>query len=211
MIRTAKIMPMPFEDFAPGRPASAATAAAPIEPHAPDPKPAQAEIDAAFAAGRAAGLAEAGGLHQAETAAALAGLADAVAREVARRREALEEDRQGLRAALRSLVASLCRRLAAERAAPLALSLVERMLAGSTDAAPAQLFVSKETYEAFGAVLGSATERAGVALGADPALDRGECRLEWRGGAASYSHDAVSAEIDRVIAAASDDFAGERP
>ncbi|NWG71505.1 MAG: hypothetical protein HXY23_07845 [Parvularculaceae bacterium] len=209
MTRAAKIMPMPFEDFAPSRPAPAA--APPAEPTNPDPRPAQAEIDAAFSAGRAAGLAEAGALHQAETAAALAGLADAVAREVARRREALEEDRQELRAALRSLVASLCRRLAAERAAPLAWSLVERMLAGSTDSAPARLFVSEETYRAFGAVLGGATERAGVALGADPALDRGECRLEWRGGAASYSHDAVSAEIDRVIAAASDDFAGERP
>lgn len=211
MTRTAKIVPMPLHDFAPSatiplKPATVEAAPAPAERHFTE-----AEMEAAVAAARAAGREEAADTAAAAIAMQLAQLGDGLAREAARRNEALEQDRIALRDALRSFIAPLCRRLAAQNAAPLALSLIERMLAASDDKTPATLFVSEKTFASLGGQLQDAAVRAGVEIGSDAALDDGECRLQWRGGAASLSHDAVTAEIDRLLAAAADHASGERP
>lgn len=212
MTRTAKTVPMPLQDFAP-------RAAVPVKPSTVEAAPApterrfaEAEMEAAVAAARAAGREEAADTAAAAMAVQLAQLGDAFAREAARRSEALEEDRVALRDALRSFLTPLCRRLAAQNAAPLALSLVERMLAASDDRkTPATLFVSEKTFATLAGPLQEAAVRGGIEIGSDAALDDGECRLQWRGGAASYSHDAVTAEIDRLLAAAANDASGERP
>jgi len=211
MIGRAKVIPMPLEDFAAPRIAPAAEPmAAPPAPAPAEPRFTRDEIDAAFAAGRAAGLEEAAGSEPASVADGVARLADALALEAARHNEALEEDRRALRESLRAFLLTLCRRLAADKAAPIALSLVDRMLAASPGGSAATLFVSEATLASHGERLQSIARGASVEIDSDAELEDGECRLQWRGGAASYSNEAVAAEIDRVLAAA-DDAPGETP
>ena len=132
---------------------------------------------------------------------------DRISDENAQRSTALEHDRAALRAALRQFLGAFCERLAASNAAPLALALVDRLLAASGDSAPATLFVSEETFAAFGGrwheELDSRPDAGFLQVGSDAGLRGGECRIQWRGGAAAYSHETVTAEIDRILAAAS--------
>lgn len=209
MTRAVKIMPVTFEEFAPMAPSPIRAASPEPRSTTPEARFTQNEIDAAFAAGRAAGFDEAASVQSAAVAAKLAKLADALALEAARREEALEEHRRSLRSALHDLLTTLCRRLAARNAAPIALSLIDRMLAASAEKTPATLFVSEGVFASLGDRLAEAATRAGVEIGSDALLQDGECRLQWRGGAAFYSHDSVAAEIERVIAAA--DASGETP
>jgi hypothetical protein len=165
----------------------------------------EADLDAAFARGLAAGETS-GAASAARTAVYMEETAAAVAGSLANEAHARQRDRAVLRRDIAAFLNAFCGRLAARQAAPLALSLADRLLAGSSDEAGATLFVSEETFAEFGEDLRRAlSEKPGAAsieLGSDGALIGGECRLQWRGGAARYDNAVVAAEIDRILAAA---------
>ncbi|MEQ1931775.1 MAG: hypothetical protein ABL957_14760, partial [Parvularculaceae bacterium] len=150
MTRPARILPFAFEDFAPKLAPRAPEMRAATPVVVPEPRLTQSDIEAAFADGLAAGRVDGAGAAATTIGEQAREILDRISDENAQRSTALEHDRAALRAALRQFLGAFCERLAASNAAPLALALVDRLLAASGDSAPATLFVSEETFAAFG-------------------------------------------------------------
>lgn len=207
MTRAARIIPFAYEDFAPKAEAPAPPPSTPNEAHESlgAPRLTEADLEAAFARGVVAGETSAAA-RAVSGAARIEMIAAGIAAEAARRVTALDHDRSVLRRDVRDFLNAFCRRLAADKAATLALTLVDRLLAGSAGDDAATLFVSEETFAEWGDDLHSALARkagaASIELGSDGALTGGECRLQWRGGAAHHDNTIVAAEIDRILALA---------
>jgi flagellar biosynthesis/type III secretory pathway protein FliH len=197
-----RAVPFAFEDFAPKPPPPAAALAPAPEGLAAEERFSRADLDEAFAAGRAAGREEADGREEnADDLAAV--IAERLLAEIARLRQDAADDRERHREGVVAFLKGLCRRLGFERADRLALSLVDRLLAVSDDRTPAGLFVSEETFERFGSALCAELAARGVSevitVASDSALSGGECRLAWRGGAASVALSTIDAEVERIL------------
>lgn len=191
-MQTARVTPFSFGDFS-----------EPAEPQAAKAAPrADADVRAqAYDEGWAAAKAS----IEAEEAAAIARLADALADERARFAEGLAAQSQAMRETARAFLAEFAGRFTASHEVDLAAALVDRLLAACAERTPARLEVSARSFNALrDKLLAALAERnAGDFVDLAPAADLapGDCRLVWRGGAATRRLADALARLEEAFAA----------
>lgn len=194
----AKPIPFDYQDL---NPPAAIDAPAPVA--SPPVGFSAADLEEAFAAGRIAGQRATPSGAETLTLQRIAALADALAGQGAQCAAALEAEKASLRAVLEAFVIEFCGSLGAERAAEGALALIDRLIAASADMSPAALFISPGSIARFGDRLMREIAARGaksfITIEPDPALGDSECRLAWRGGAATREFEPVAAEIRRLV------------
>ncbi len=194
-----RTLPFDYRDLR-GRPAPVTVTEAPAAPVAPALT--AADIDAAFAAGYRAGEDTAMRSAESSAAARLGAVAADLAAQSLRFGAALDSEREAMRAAARELFQSILR--GAWRRAELdgALALVDRLIAAAPDGPEAILRIHPEGVSRIGESLRRALgERnsAVIRIESDAAIEDGDCRLEWRGGAAARRMSDAIGEIDRIL------------
>ena len=195
----AKVQPFDFSDF------DAAPAAPAAEPPVARPVDGQA-----FERGRKAAYAEGVEAARRETAAraseALSSLAASFGAQIAEFDAIIAAERRALKTAAADFLKAFTAAIVKDREVEIAIDLVRRLMAASTDQAPAILFLNPQSLKLVGDRLKKALAAQGaasfIALAADAALAPGDCRLEWRGGAVNRSLSDALAEIDAIFARA---------
>ena len=194
----ARKLPFEFHDFAAAKRRS-------VEKSAPDLASSltDADLDAARDEGFQKGLAEARADIAARDAAALEKISATLAEASAHYAKALNEALAAVETSVGAFLKSFCRGLIEQREAEAAIDLVTRLISASAERTPATLYVSPESLDAIGARIHAAIDEAGAAdfitLAADASLGPGDCRLAWRGGAATRSLKKSLREIDRFL------------
>ena len=128
--------------------------------------------------------------------------------------KALAQRRDSLIAAAREIVSAFCDGLAADRQIDFALKLLDKYLAAAPDQTPVTLFLPENTPAAEIAAVKKTIARrkagkfASVKTSAD--VTRGDCRIEWRGGAVKRDLQKINEEIKTIIASVDSDVVAAR-
>ena len=195
-MQAARVTPFPFGDFADAAPAK------PQAAPAPDDSAARLQAyEEGFAAAKAS--------IDADEAASVAALVDALSEERARFAERLAAEGEALREAARAFLSAFAGRLAATREVELAASLVDRLLAACAERSPARLEVSARSFGRLHGRLHAelADRNAADFVDLAPAAGRapGDCRLVCRGGAASRRLADAIAQLEETFGASADE------
>lgn len=178
---SAHAKPFDFRDF--GGPAAGADIAAPppAEAHGPSPEEARAE-------GVIEGRRLAMETIAADEAASLARIAAALEDAKSFLIETRARDQNEMLGVAAQVLEEFCAGLAEKREQEAALDLLLRLTAHSDDRRAARLVIARASRDRLAPKIDAAIKerRLGdfVTLEFDPSLDRGEMRLEWRGGEA---------------------------
>ncbi len=201
-MQAARVTPFLFGDFADPAPPPAA-------PAAPQPAPQGADHSAARLAAYQEGFAAAKASIDADEAASIAAIAGALAEQRAGFADGLAAEAQALREAARAFLAAFAGRLASTREVELAANLVDRLLAACAERTPARLEVSARSfgrlYERLHGELSDRNAADFVDLAPAADLAPGDCRLVWRGGAATRRLADALAHLDEAFGAPADD------
>lgn len=180
---SARTRPFDFAEFG-GPPA---TGAAPAPP-APDAAVRRASLDEARAEGVIEGRRLAMETIAADEAASLARIAAALEGARAFMAEARARDQAEMLSVAAQFLEEFCAGVAEKREAEAALDLLRRLTAHSDDRRAARLVLARESLDRLAPKIAAAVaeRRLGdfVTIESDPSLQRGEMRLEWRGGEA---------------------------
>ncbi|MFQ5564105.1 MAG: hypothetical protein ACE5FO_11105, partial [Parvularculaceae bacterium] len=167
---------------------------------------AAAELESARGEGYEAGARDAAVREEAAQTALLETIAAALGDRRNDYEAALAAHRQSLNAAAAAILKRFCEKLAHAREIEIAEDLVDRIAGGEPDGAPATLRLNPESLSRLRATLTKTLKARGletfIALAADSALQPGEARIDWRGGAASRRLDTAFREIDAIIESA---------
>ena len=180
---SARAKPFDFADL--GAPAKTGPSSPPAAPEAP-------ERDAGVEDERAEGVIEGRRLAMetiaADEAAALARIAAALEEAKSFLTDARARDQAETLGVAALFLEEFCAGLAEKREADAALDLLRRLTAHSDDRRAVRLVVARASRERLAPKIDAAIKerRLGdfVTLESDPSLNRGEVRLEWRGGEA---------------------------
>lgn len=194
----ARVEPFDFSDFD--------EAPAPRTPERSVARPDPEELDRVRKTAHAEGVGAARRESAARASEALASLATCFGRQVAEFDAIIAAERRALKSAAAAFLKAFAANIATDREVEIALDLVRRLMAASSDQAPAELLLNPASLKLVGDRLKKEIASQGassfIRLGADVALAPGECRLAWRGGAVSRRLSQTIDEIDAVIARA---------
>lgn len=188
----ARPAPYPLRDFTQPTPQFPPIAASPAD-----------AVAAARLEGFEQGFAAAKAIAEAETSRAVIAVADALAEERARFAEGLAAEAQSLRETARTFLTDIAGRFAQTHEAAFALVLVDRLLSACAERVPARLEISPRSYGALAERIAAEISERGASDFVDlaPAADLapGDCRLVWRGGAASRRLVDVLTQLDAAF------------
>lgn len=187
----AQAKPFDFADFG-GPPAGGAQAASPA-PAAPATGP---SIEEARAEGVIEGRRLAMETIAADEAASLARIAAALEEAKAFLAGARAQDQAEMLSVAALFLENFCAGLAEKREADAALDLLRRLTAHSDDTRAARLVIARLSRDRLAPKIGAAISDRRLAdfvtIESDPSLQRGEMRLEWRGGEARRSRREIA-------------------
>lgn len=192
----AKVKPFDFKDL------SAHAPEAP--PRAIEPSFATADIERTRANAFAEGLAAARRQAEEEDRAALYAVGNVVSALQAEFGERLAAEREELRQAAGDFCRAFAAKVANAREVDAAIALLDRLLAASLDRTPVAISLNPESAKHWAGPLKEAIRERGAekfaSIDGDAALERGECRLSWRGGSMSRLLKPALDKIDAIIA-----------
>jgi flagellar assembly protein FliH len=186
-------------DFADLKAPAAKAPARPVEPSFT-----VADIERTRANAFAEGLAAARRQAEEEDRAALYAVGNVISALQSEFGERLAAECAELKAAAGDFCRAFAEKLASEREVDAAISLLDRLLAASLDRTPVAISLNDESAKRWKPALeGAIKERDAekfVSIEGDPNLQRGECRLSWRGGSMSRLLAPSLRKIDAIIA-----------
>ena len=116
---------------------------------------------------------------------------------------ALDHERSALKAIATEFLNTYCTAMTAENDIALAKTLLEQFLHQSTDRKPAQLTVSKSTYDdaksRLQKLISCANASEFVSLSYNETFEIGECSVDWRGGKIARDLKTVRQAITKLI------------
>lgn len=192
----ARAVPYAYRDFD-------APADEPVEPaivEAPAPCFTSLDVDAAYASGLEKGAAEANSAHRDEHDALTREYAANIAKLGAAFEARRAEDAKRLRAEIEAALVLFLRRIHRASALDNALDLVDRLLAASADRSAVTLRIADQSLaETICSELAARNAKDFIRVELDGSLAAGDCRLEWRGGAAARRFSTLRAELRRLL------------
>ena len=198
-MQAARVTPFQFGDFAepaPPAPSEAASASGP-------------DTGAVRLAGYEEGFAAAKVSIDADEAASVAAIAEALSEQSMRFADGLASEAQALREAARAFLSAFAGRLASTREVELAAGLIDRLLAACAERTPARLEVSARSFgrlhDRLQAELADRNAADFVDLAPAADLTPGDCRLVWRGGAATRRLADALAQLEETFGAPADE------
>lgn len=163
----------------------------------------------------------AGDLEQARQRGRSEAVSDLVAKEAAEQTKLLERisaqiasDREAFNAAIdahrailseaaKSLVMKFCERASAEKEGEIAITLLGEYLQAAPDLKPAALILSKtakrKTLTAVKKAVTQADAGEFITVKQSQTVEKGDCRIEWRGGALSHDLQTALSQIDEIF------------
>ncbi|MEX0643872.1 MAG: FliH/SctL family protein [Parvularculaceae bacterium] len=194
----ARVEPFAFRDF--DEPAAQPVAEHPVALFDPE------ELDRVRKAAFAGGVESARREAAAEASQALSALASSFGDQVAEFDAVIAAERRSLKAAAADFLKAFAAAIVKEREVEIALDLLRRLFAASSDRAPAELLLNPESLKLVGDRLKKEIAAQGassfISLRPDAALAPGDCRLQWRGGAVDRRLAQAVEEIDAMFARA---------
>lgn len=199
---TARVKPYDFNDLA----APAPEAARVIEPSFTT-----ADIERTRANAFAEGLAAARRQAEEEDRAALYAVGNVVSALQSEFAARLSAECDELRQTAGDFCRAFAGKVASAREVDAAIALLDRLLAASLDRTPVVIALNTEGARRWRDRLAEAIKERGalsfISIEADETLQRGECRLAWRGGSMNRLLKPAIDKIDAIIAPTSDSIA----
>lgn len=191
---TARVKPYDFNDLA---------APAPEAPRVVEPSFTTADIERTRANAFAEGLAAARRQAEEEDRAALYAIGNVVSALQSEFTARLSAECDELRQTAGDFCRAFAGKVANAREVDTAIALLDRLLAASLDRTPVVIALNAESARRWRERLAEAIKERGaaafVSIEADETLQRGECRLAWRGGSMNRLLKPALEKIDAII------------
>lgn len=191
---TARVKPYDFNDLA---------APAPEAPRVVEPSFTTADIERTRANAFAEGLAAARRQAEEEDRAALYAIGNVVSALQSEFTARLSAECDELRQTAGDFCRAFAGKVANAREVDTAIALLDRLLAASLDRTPVVIALNAESARRWRDRLAEAIKERGadafVSIEADETLQRGECRLAWRGGSMNRLLKPALEKIDAII------------